>query len=131
MLVGSVVVVAVVAAVVVVVVVLAPLLQGGFMQPQGHVQVISRMVDHGLNPQEALDAPRFCIRDGTAGGKVCIEEGVPEAVVEQLRRMGHDVEVTQSWDRFVFGRGQIIRFDAATGVRHGFTPRPYDYHFIC
>ena len=86
---------------------------GGFMQPQGHVQVMVGTVDYGLDPQSALDAPRFCIEDGTAGGHVCIEEGVSEEVVRGLRQRGHDVRVLKSWDRAVFGRGQIIRKDRA------------------
>ena len=51
---------------------------GGFMQPQGHVQVLSALVDDGLDPQAALDRPRFCIDVDESGGRVAIEEGMPE-----------------------------------------------------
>ena len=64
---------------------------GGFMQPQGHVQVVTNMIDYGMGPQDALDAPRFCILDGTAGGKVSLEEGIPVDTMATLARMGHEV----------------------------------------
>ncbi|MEL6982736.1 MAG: gamma-glutamyltransferase family protein [Actinomycetota bacterium] len=76
---------------------------GGEMQPQGHLQVISAMVDHGRNPQAALDAPRWLVE---RSGRVLLEPQVPEEVVEGLRARGHEVEVTSS--RMAFGRGQII-----------------------
>lgn len=76
---------------------------GGEMQPQGHLQVISAMVDHGLNPQAALDTPRWRVeRDG----RVLVERNVPGDVIDGLRARGHDVTVEQS--RMGFGRGQII-----------------------
>jgi gamma-glutamyltranspeptidase/glutathione hydrolase len=76
---------------------------GGEMQPQGHVQVISALVDHGLNPQAALDAPRWQVeRDG----RVRVEAQTPDSVVAGLRERGHDVTVETS--RLPFGRGQII-----------------------
>jgi gamma-glutamyltranspeptidase/glutathione hydrolase len=76
---------------------------GGEMQPQGHLQVVSGMVDHGLNPQAALDAPRWQVdRDWT----VSVEAQTPDEVVEGLRARGHRVEVRGS--RMSFGRGQII-----------------------
>lgn len=76
---------------------------GGFMQPQGHVQVIMNMIDYGLNPQEALDAPRW---QWIGGKKVELEAGFDPAVVKGLRKRGHEVTVTNNF--LSFGRGQII-----------------------
>ena len=88
---------------------------GGFMQPQGHVQVLTAMLDYGLDPQSVLDLGRFCIERGEAGGHVCVEDGLgggdTAGLVEELRRRGHDVRLVSSWERAVFGRGQIIRKD--------------------
>ncbi len=89
---------------------------GGFMQPQGHVQVIVNTVDYGMNPQEALDAPRFFIVDGTSGGKVLLEEGISMEAVSRLAAMGHDVEPASGWTRVRFGKGQMIHRDPETGV---------------
>ena len=89
---------------------------GGFMQPQGHVQVLSNLLDHGLDPQSALDLPRFCIDVEQAGGRVALEEGIPQEAFEALRRMGHPVEPVSGWDRSLFGRGQVILREAETGV---------------
>ncbi len=49
---------------------------GGFMQPQGHLQVTVALADDGLDPQSALDRPRFCIMDGAAAGIVALEQGI-------------------------------------------------------
>jgi gamma-glutamyltranspeptidase/glutathione hydrolase len=92
---------------------------GGFMQPQGHVQVIVNMVDYGMNPQEALDAPRFCILSGTAGGKVSLEDEVGVQVMSELSSMGHEVVPCSGWSRVIFGRGQIIHRNPSTGVLTG------------
>jgi len=89
---------------------------GGYMQPQGHVQVIVNMVEYGMNPQEALDAPRFFIQDGTSGGKVLLEDEISVEVMSQLAAMGHEVVPASGWRRVVFGKGQIIRRDPETGV---------------
>jgi gamma-glutamyltranspeptidase/glutathione hydrolase len=92
---------------------------GGFMQPQGHVQVIVNMVDYGMNPQEALDAPRFFILGGTAGGKVGLEDEIGVQVMSQLATMGHEVVPCSGWARGIFGRGQIIHRNPSTGVLTG------------
>ena len=47
---------------------------GGYMQPQGHMQVVVSLVDDALDPQVALDQPRFCIEDSTTGGRVALED---------------------------------------------------------
>ncbi|KAL4997256.1 nucleophile aminohydrolase [Aspergillus recurvatus] len=88
---------------------------GGFMQPQGHVQVLLNMLAFGYHPQAALDAPRICIAAGNPEiGKqldrtVYVEEGISEGAVEGLRKLGHQVKVLKGWERGMFGRGQIIR----------------------
>jgi gamma-glutamyltranspeptidase / glutathione hydrolase len=89
---------------------------GGFMQPQGHLQVISALVDGGLDPQAALDQPRFCIGDGTQGGKVMLEEGILEDTVKVLAELGHPLKIMRGLERSIFGRGQIILKDADNGV---------------
>jgi gamma-glutamyltranspeptidase/glutathione hydrolase len=96
---------------------------GGFMQPQGHVQVLVNMIDFGMNPQQALDAPRFCIEPQvslTTGEllpiPIGLEEGISEEVVDKLRGMGHLVTPLRGYQRSLFGRGQIIRRDPKTGV---------------
>jgi len=91
---------------------------GGFMQPQGHLQVFLALAQ-GMDPQSALDLPRFCIEDGTAGGAVALEEGVPAAVLADLTGRGHLVREVSGWERALFGRGQIILRDPSTGVLIG------------
>lgn len=76
---------------------------GGFMQPQGHVQVMQNCIDFGMNPQEALDAPRW---QWVAGKKVMIEAGAGEEIISGLRARGHELIVTD--DTIEFGRGQMI-----------------------
>lgn len=76
---------------------------GGFMQPQGHVQVVMNTVDFHMNPQEALDAPRW---QWTGGKKVQVERGFPFGVTEELVRRGHEISVLP--ESITFGRGQVI-----------------------
>ena len=89
---------------------------GGFMQPQGHMQVLVGLVDDDLDPQAALDRARFCILDGPSGGGVALEEGIPLSVMAELAAMGHPVTPVSGKRRSVFGRGQVILRDAQSGV---------------
>ena len=100
---------------------------GGFMQPQGHLQVLLRMLlqvcprprppllfspllllVQGAAPQEALDAGRFCVAWETGRELLHLEEGVDPEVMAELRRLGHAVVETRGWDRLLFGKGQVI-----------------------
>ena len=76
---------------------------GGYMQPQGHVQVLRNMIDFGMNPQQALDRPRW---QWVGGKKVLVEYDFPLAWYQRLQEMGH--EIYYSDDVGSFGRGQII-----------------------
>jgi gamma-glutamyltranspeptidase / glutathione hydrolase len=90
---------------------------GGYMQPQGHLQLTISMIAAGMDPQQAIDLPRFCIADGTRDGIIFMEGGIEEAVLKDLKEKGHDLIVnTVGYDRSVFGRAQIIKRDRNTGV---------------
>jgi gamma-glutamyltranspeptidase/glutathione hydrolase len=89
---------------------------GGFMQPQGHVQVTIALADDDLDPQSALDRPRFCIQDGEAAGVVALEEGIPFETIAELAKMGHQITPVSGFERSTFGRGQIILREQASGV---------------
>src|SRR5688572_24233256 len=83
---------------------------GGFMQPQGHVQVVVGLLDDRAEPQAVLDRERFCIDpvDGTV--KIALEQGVPAESVATLKSRGHNVvDNVTGFARSLFGRGQIIR----------------------
>lgn len=92
---------------------------GGFMQPQGHLQVVSALLDDHLDPQAALDRPRFCIQAENSPPEVALEEGIPPQTIQQLQSMGHCVESVSGMGRALFGRGQIILRDSQSGVLWG------------
>ena len=95
---------------------------GGFMQPQGHVQVITNTLDYHMNPQDALDAPRW---QWTSDKKITVEPTFSQEVVKQLMEKGH--EVTVESDSGSFGRGQII-WRTAEGTYCGGTESRCDGH---
>ncbi|HEX7322466.1 MAG TPA: gamma-glutamyltransferase, partial [Mycobacterium sp.] len=70
---------------------------GGDMQPQGHVQVVSRIVDHGQNPQAACDAPRFRWCQGL---DINCENGFPGETLDELHRRGHRLAVADHYEQF-------------------------------
>ncbi|HCR97543.1 MAG: gamma-glutamyltransferase family protein [Halomonas sp.] len=89
---------------------------GGYMQPQGHVQVVTSLLEDRLNPQAALDLPRW---KWVAGKNVEVEPSFPDHLAQALERRGHHIVRTN--DALTFGRGQIILRNAATGTFQGGT----------
>jgi gamma-glutamyltranspeptidase/glutathione hydrolase len=88
---------------------------GGFMQPQGHVQVFLTLMD-GIDPQTSLDFPRFCIDIEEKSGRVALEKGIETETMARLSEMGHPIYPVSGYNRAMFGRGQIILRDPSTGV---------------
>jgi gamma-glutamyltranspeptidase/glutathione hydrolase len=100
---------------------------GGYMQPQGHVQMVMNLVDFGLNPQAALDAPRW---QWLGDMKVGIEQAASRDLAFSLSQRGHEVQIAH--DSVDFGRGQIIVRDPDSGVLCGGTEPRADSHIaVC
>ena len=85
---------------------------GGFMQPQGHLQVMTNMVDFGMDPQEALNALRFQV----IGDTTITEEGLAPEVIGGLQSLGHRLEMIRGHARMGMGGGQVIQRNPETGV---------------
>jgi gamma-glutamyltranspeptidase/glutathione hydrolase len=84
---------------------------GAHYQPMGHVQVVTNMVDYGMDVQAAIDGPRAFFE----GGETVVERGVPGATVAGLKARGHDVALRPA----PLGGGQAIRIDWQRGVLIG------------
>ena len=98
---------------------------GGYMQPQGHVQVVMNMIDFHMDPQQALDAPRWqWMRDGS----VSVETRFNSELARELSRLGHDIHINLSTPDF--GRGQII-FRLPGGILVGGTESRTDSNIAC
>lgn len=99
---------------------------GGYMQPQGHLQMLVNLLDLGMTPQQALDVPRWQLTkldqgvgtDGP-GGVVSMEEGWSFATLAALARRGHPIQPVDGFGRGSFGGGQIILRDPESGALTG------------
>ena len=78
---------------------------GAPMQPQGHMQVVIGTLDHGLNPQAVLDAPRWRVLDGL---DAVIEPGAGPEIQRDLTARGHRLMSPDPGETYQFGRGQVI-----------------------
>jgi gamma-glutamyltranspeptidase/glutathione hydrolase len=81
---------------------------GGYMQPQGHLQVLANVLDYDMPLQAALDAPRWRYRED---GSLAVEEHMHDGVPTKLARRGHDVRVLPP---LLFGGAQVVRNDDGT-----------------
>jgi gamma-glutamyltranspeptidase/glutathione hydrolase len=84
---------------------------GAHYQPMGHAQVVTNIVDYGMDVQAAIDHPRvFCV-----GGASVVESSVPQAAVAGLEQRGHEIVVApKPW-----GGAQAIHIDHERGVLIG------------
>src|SRR5260370_462873 len=92
-------------------------IMGGLNQTPAHAQFVSNVLDHGMNIQMALEAPRFTkLKFGGCG--VLIENRVPKQVRDALAAKGHQVTVTGDFSNQM-GGGQAVIYNSATGVKYG------------
>jgi gamma-glutamyltranspeptidase/glutathione hydrolase len=84
---------------------------GGAYQPNGHARVLTNMVDFGMEPQDALDAPRSF----SDAGNMQVERGYPDSVRAELAALGHAVSIPET----ALGGAQAIRIHHDAGILEG------------
>lgn len=92
-------------------------IMGGWNQSQAHAQFVSNVVDHQMNIQAALEAPRFT-KLTFEGRDVIVERRIPKAVRDGLSAKGHEIEVQPDFST-VMGGGQAVMRNLSTGVNYG------------
>lgn len=93
---------------------------GAWNQPQGHTQAVINLVDRGMDPQAAIDEPRFSIFNDPPNGDVWVEDAIPDTERSALAQLGHPVRPVTGAERTgMVGQGQIIVRDPDTGVLWG------------
>lgn len=110
---------------------------GGAMQPQGHVQILTNIIDFGMSVQEAGDAARWrhsgsssptddhdtYLRDG---GEVNMESAISYQTIRELMLMGHDIQYSTGG----YGGYQAIRYDPERGIYIGASESRKDGHAV-
>jgi len=81
---------------------------GAHYQPMGHVQIMLNMFDYGMDPQQAIDFPRFFFENE----QVEVERATPQATIDGLKQRGHNVTFAAS----PWGGAQTIKLDWERGV---------------
>lgn len=94
--------------------------QGGDAQAQIQLQLITNLLLHDMEPQEAIHAPRW-ISSRSAGGSgsaVSLESGFPDGTVQGLAGRGHEITVIEGWNPNA-GHAQMILIDQQSGTLKG------------
>ena len=94
-------------------------IMGGFNQAQAHAQFVSNIADFDMNIQAAVEAARFR-KTGFSGCRVLMENGVAAAVMDELRKQGHEITVEPRYSQSM-GRGNAVEHHDSTGVNYGAT----------
>jgi gamma-glutamyltranspeptidase/glutathione hydrolase len=94
-------------------------IMGGFNQAQAHAQFVSNIADFDMNIQAAVETARFR-RTGFSGCKVLMENGVAPAVIDELRKQGHEITVELRYSQSM-GRGNAVEHHDSPGVNYGAT----------
>ena len=92
-------------------------IMGGWNQPLAHAQFVSNIADYHMNIQAALEEPRFTV-NAKLGCHIVIESRVGQASIDQLTKMGHQLEVRKEYTT-AMGRGQAVLHNSETGINYG------------